>query len=117
MQIIRSASHHLSVLTAPCSHPVMFSPRRVFSSTKWQKAAEIPGAVCEGRVPDLVEGMQYKFRVRAVNKAGPGAPSGESKTMTAKARFGMHSMLVRSCPLCSKVFMVNYVCTDVSINI
>ncbi|KAF0296563.1 Twitchin [Amphibalanus amphitrite] len=56
-------------------------------STKWQKAVEIPGDVCEGRVPDLVEGMQYKFRVRAVNKAGPGAPSGESKTMTAKARF------------------------------
>ena len=42
-------------------------------------------------MPDLVEGMQYKFRVRAVNKAGTGAPSGESKTMTAKARFGTES--------------------------
>ena len=72
-------------------HPALTLPH-CSPSTKWQKAAEIPGAVCEGRVPDLVEGMQYKFRVRAVNKAGPGTPSGESKTMTAKARFGASYM-------------------------
>lgn len=39
-------------------------------STKWQKAVEIIGDKCEGRVPDLIEGMKYQFRVKAVNKAG-----------------------------------------------
>ena len=63
------------------------SPR---SSTKWQKAVDIPGTKCEGRVPDLTEGLKYKFRVRAVNKAGPSEPSDESKSILVKARYGMY---------------------------
>ncbi|XP_047102318.1 twitchin isoform X3 [Schistocerca piceifrons] len=51
------------------------------------KCAEIPGNVCEGTVPKLEEGNQYQFRVRAVNKAGPGDPSEETNPHTAKARF------------------------------
>jgi len=34
-------------------------------STKWQTAAEIIGDKCEARVPDLIEGMSYVFRVKA----------------------------------------------------
>ncbi|KAF0299363.1 Twitchin [Amphibalanus amphitrite] len=56
-------------------------------STKWQKAVDIPGTKCEGRVPDLTEGLKYKFRVRAVNKAGPSEPSDESKSILVKARY------------------------------
>ncbi|XP_053200690.1 twitchin-like isoform X3 [Panonychus citri] len=55
-------------------------------STKWQKACEIIGDKCQARVSNLTEGMEYQFRVRAVNKAGPSQPSDPSDTVTAKAR-------------------------------
>ncbi|CAG2161698.1 unnamed protein product [Oppiella nova] len=55
-------------------------------STKWQKAAEVIGDKCEARVAELIEGMEYQFRVKAVNKAGPGAPSDASDSITAKPR-------------------------------
>lgn len=56
-------------------------------STKWQKACETIGDKCEARVSDLIEGMEYNFRVRAVNKAGPGEPSDPSTPVIAKPRF------------------------------
>ncbi|GBN20312.1 Twitchin, partial [Araneus ventricosus] len=56
-------------------------------STKWQKATETIGDKCEARVSDLIEGMEYNFRVRAVNKAGPSEPSDPSSPVTAKPRF------------------------------
>ncbi|XP_054161595.1 twitchin-like isoform X2 [Oppia nitens] len=55
-------------------------------STKWQKAAEVIGDKCEARVADLIEGMDYQFRVRAVNKAGPGPHSDSSDSVTTKPR-------------------------------
>lgn len=51
------------------------------------KAAEITGNVCKGKVPKLETGQQYKFRIRAVNKAGIGEPSEESLPHIAKAKF------------------------------
>lgn len=57
------------------------------SSTKWTKAAEIPGNKTEGTVPDLIEGQKYQFRVRAVNKAGQSKPSAASETLLAKDRY------------------------------
>lgn len=51
------------------------------------KAVEVPGNVCKATVPKLVEGEQYKFRVKAVNKAGPGEPSEPTNWHTVKARF------------------------------
>ena len=55
-------------------------------STKWQKGVEVIGDKCEVRVPDLIEGLKYQFRVVAVNKAGTSKPSEPSDTITAKSR-------------------------------
>ena len=54
----------------------------------WEKAAEVQGAHNTNcRVPDLVEGEEYEFRIIAVNKAGPGDPSEASLPIVAKARY------------------------------
>uniref|UniRef100_A0A915DDF3 Twitchin n=1 Tax=Ditylenchus dipsaci TaxID=166011 RepID=A0A915DDF3_9BILA len=45
------------------------------------------GPECEATVTGLKEGEEYEFRVKAVNKAGPGEPSDPSRKMLAKARF------------------------------
>lgn len=55
--------------------------------TNFVKAAETQGPMCTGTVPRLEEGNQYQFRVRAVNKAGPGEPSEATNPHTAKARW------------------------------
>jgi hypothetical protein len=38
----------------------------------YMKCGEVSGNVCQGTVTKLEEGNKYEFRVRAVNKAGPG---------------------------------------------
>ena len=44
-------------------------------SDEWVPVADVEGDVTTGRVNDLIEGHQYEFRVRAVNKGGQGEPS------------------------------------------
>ena len=56
-------------------------------SPNWVQAAEVSGPVCQGKVKGLHEGDKYEFRVRAVNKAGPGAPSDSVGPHLAKPRF------------------------------
>jgi hypothetical protein len=57
-----------------------------FFSPNWEKCAEVKGDVTTGKVPDLIEGNQYEFRVRAVNKAGPGEPSDATKPHVARPK-------------------------------
>lgn len=52
----------------------------------WEKAAEVVGDATTGKVPNLIEGNQYEFRIRAVNKAGPGEPSDASKSHIARPK-------------------------------
>lgn len=52
----------------------------------WEKALEVPGEITFAKVPDLIEGQPYEFRVRAVNQAGPGEPSDATPTIIAKPR-------------------------------
>lgn len=53
---------------------------------EWEKALEVPADQTKATVPDLIEGQPYEFRVRAVNKAGPGEASDATPTIIAKPR-------------------------------
>ena len=53
----------------------------------WTTGPEVPSDKLTAKVPNLKEGTQYQFRVRAANKAGPGAPSEPTKPVLVKARF------------------------------
>ena len=53
----------------------------------WEKACETEGPECKGSCGQLIEGMDYQFRVIAVNRAGQGPPGDPSKTITAKPRY------------------------------
>lgn len=56
-------------------------------SSDWVAGKEVPSDAHMGTVDGLKEGQQYEFRVRAVNKAGPGEPSDKTKAIIAKSRF------------------------------
>ena len=72
-------------------------------SNEWTSGPSISPEKTHGRVPNLKEGMQYQFRVIAVNKAGPSNPSEPTKPVLVKARFvkpfiigdGLKSMIVK----------------------
>jgi len=59
--------------------------KREKGAPKWIKACET-GPDCKGRVDNLDEGVEYEFRVKAVNAAGPSEPSDASKPITARSR-------------------------------
>lgn len=58
-------------------------------ASEWTPAEEVAGDVFRGKVlvPVIKEGQQYQFRVRAVNKGGPGEPSDPTKSVIIKDRF------------------------------
>lgn len=45
------------------------------------------GGMIHGTCDGLVEGCEYQFRIKAVNKGGPSLPSDPSESMIAKTRF------------------------------
>ena len=64
--------------------------KKAKKSKDWEKAIEVPvtpGSELKASVPDLKEKEEYEFRVRAVNKAGPGVPSDATKPVLVKTRF------------------------------
>lgn len=70
-----------------------FSENFIFlfsDSPDWTPIQDVPGDEERATIPDLVEGNQYEFRIRAVNKAGTSEPSEPTSPHTAKARKRMY---------------------------
>lgn len=53
---------------------------------EWSECGRTNGPICEAEIRDLKEGEEYQFRIKAVNKAGPGQPSDPSRKIIAKPR-------------------------------
>ncbi|XP_021713428.1 twitchin isoform X4 [Aedes aegypti] len=53
---------------------------------EWEKKMQVPADATAAEVPDLMEGQKYEFRVRAVNDAGPGAPSNATPPIICKPK-------------------------------
>ncbi|XP_038677035.1 immunoglobulin-like and fibronectin type III domain-containing protein 1 [Scyliorhinus canicula] len=58
--------------------------KRKKGSNTWSAVTDIPITGNEWTVTDVVEGMEYEFRVIAVNFSGPGEPSGETEAVFAR---------------------------------
>lgn len=70
---------------SPISHYIVEMKDKY--SPIWDKAFETKTPLCKADVGGLIEGNEYQFRIVAVNKAGPSAPSEASKNHIAKPRF------------------------------
>jgi predicted phage tail protein len=53
---------------------------------RWVKAHEVPGTQTKCKVPNLMTGEKYKFRVKAITAGGVSEPSNEVGPVTIKAR-------------------------------
>ena len=52
----------------------------------WEPCADVEGNDPTVKIPDLIEGLTYEFRVRAVNKAGLGEPSDGTQPHLARLK-------------------------------
>lgn len=64
--------------------------KREKGTSRWMKAGEIKEPETKVRAEDLEEGVEYEFRVRAVNKAGQSEPSPPSESIIPKPRKCMY---------------------------
>lgn len=85
--------------------------KRETMSKRWARVTKEPiHPYTKFRVPDLLEGCQYEFRVSAENEIGIGDPSPPSKPVFAKDPIGMalkHSFCFHIIQLCFQVYF-NY---------
>ena len=67
-------------------HLLHFTEKKEDFSTKWSKHQQTDTDDLDWKVTELTENSKYRFRVRAVNKAGPGHPSEPSEEVTCRTR-------------------------------
>lgn len=59
----------------------------------WVECATVPAAQLSATVPNLGEGEEYQFRVRAENAAGPGEPSKPTNVIKVEDQPGIFSII------------------------
>ena len=59
--------------------PGLLSHRCQGESEEWVPCHQAPGGTCRCPIQGLIEGQSYRFRVRAVNRAGSSVPSKASE--------------------------------------
>lgn len=70
------------------------------------KEVQEMGGMIKGKQDGLIEGCEYQFRIKAINKGGPSIPGPPSLPMIAKTRFRecmffrLDSLQVTHCCLC-----------------
>lgn len=62
--------------------------RRDAKRSTWSNAGKVDGNTTEFRVPDLMEGAEYYFKVMAENKAGQSEPLETEKAILVKSPYG-----------------------------
>jgi len=62
----------------------------------WAPATAVPVKENECTVPNLKEGQEYEFRVKAINEAGPGNPSVSTGPVVAEKPPGVTAFLSAS---------------------
>lgn len=59
-------------------------------SEEWVPCHEAPGSTCRCPIQGLLEGQSYRFRVRAISKAGSSLPSKASEVVVMGPRDAVH---------------------------
>lgn len=72
----------------------------------WEKCAEVEGDTPRGKVNDLIEGTPYEFRIRAVNKAGPGEPSDASNIHVARPKNRKNFSMLIHCVILTIIILL-----------
>ncbi|KAM4873379.1 myomesin-3 [Thomomys bottae] len=72
-------------------------------SEEWVSCHEAPGGTCRCPIQGLVEGQRYRFRVRAVSRAGSSLPSKASETVVMRAPDALRGRTEISFDLGSKI--------------
>lgn len=62
--------------------------KRDAKRSTWSNAGKVNASTTEFKVPDLIEGTEYYFKVVAENKAGQSEPLETEKAILVKSPFG-----------------------------
>lgn len=63
-------------------------------SVEWKEVFSTPDTACQATIDGLKENQVVQFRIRAVNKAGPGEPSESTENHVVKHRNRMYYFIL-----------------------